>query len=71
MSFMVYNNGSGTLCNGSVLMNTASEPETGNGTGTFVVSQNGSRIDAVTTSATNSPVSDLEDEVSHVVAFKQ
>jgi hypothetical protein len=70
-SFTIYAAGSGTSCNGSVLVNTGNAPIAGNSTGSFVVSQKGTRIDAVTLTSQNSPVADLADYVGHSVAFKQ
>ena len=70
-SFTAYNAGTGTSCNGSVLVNTAMAPVVGNSTASFVASQKGSRIDGVTLTIQNTPVADLTDYVGHAVAFKQ
>jgi hypothetical protein len=66
-----YNTGSGTFCNGSVLVNTANAQPTGSGTATCVFSQHGARVDCVTTTLVNSPISDVGDFAGHNVAFKQ
>ncbi|HTT76153.1 MAG TPA: hypothetical protein VMF50_09280 [Candidatus Binataceae bacterium] len=71
VSFTSYNVGSGTSCNGSVLVNTANAQPTGTSTGSCAISQHGSRDDCVTTTLVNSPISDVGDYVGHNVAFKQ
>ena len=70
-SYTLYFAGSGTSCNGSVLVNTASAPVAGNLTTSFVASQKGSRIDGTVLTDQNSPVADIADFVGHSVAFRQ
>jgi hypothetical protein len=70
-SITSYNAGSGTSCNGSVLLNTANAQPTQTSTASFVISQKGTRNDLVTPTLVNSPISDVGDYVGHAVAFKQ
>lgn len=70
-SYKAYVAGAETFCNGSVLVNTAGAPVVTNSTSSFVVSQKGSRIDAVVLTGQNTPVADLTDVVGHSVAFRQ
>ncbi|HKV53083.1 MAG TPA: hypothetical protein VJN94_00440 [Candidatus Binataceae bacterium] len=69
--FKVYNAGSGTLCNGSVLVNTADAPVVGSGTLTGVASQGGNRIDTITDTFVASPISDVDDSVGTGFVLKQ
>jgi len=70
-SFTAYNASSGTFCKGSVLVNTAKAPPAATGTGSFVVSLKGTRVDGVTDSAVDTPISSLGDDVAHIAAFRQ
>jgi hypothetical protein len=70
-SFKSYDDRPGTLCMGSVLVNTVKAPATSNGTLSFVVSQKGTRIDSVTDTVVDTPISSLGDYAGNTVAFEQ
>jgi len=71
-SFKEYAAGPGVSCNGATFVNTAKAPVIINATIHFVVSQNGSRLDAITqTIHTTSPVDFIAGFVGHGFALRQ